>query len=39
VLGLTERGGLLRTGVSMYSTRDDLERLLAGIERFTPNLP
>jgi len=33
VLGLAERGGLLRTGVSMYSTRDDLQRLLAGIER------
>jgi cysteine desulfurase family protein (TIGR01976 family) len=33
VLGLTERGGLLRTGISMYSTRDELQRLLAGIER------
>jgi cysteine desulfurase family protein (TIGR01976 family) len=33
VLGLNERGGLLRTGVSMYSSRDDLERLLAGIAR------
>jgi cysteine desulfurase family protein (TIGR01976 family) len=32
VLNLSERGGLLRTGVSMYSTRDDLQRLLAGIE-------
>jgi cysteine desulfurase family protein (TIGR01976 family) len=32
VLGLAERGGLLRTGVSMYSTRDDLQRLLAAIE-------
>ena len=31
VLGLTERGGLLRTGVSMYSSREDLERLLAGL--------
>jgi cysteine desulfurase family protein (TIGR01976 family) len=31
ILGLSERGGLLRTGVSMYSTRADLERLLAGI--------
>ena len=31
ILGLSERGGLLRTGVSMYSTREDLERLLAGI--------
>jgi selenocysteine lyase/cysteine desulfurase len=33
VLGLAERGGLLRTGVSMYSTRDDLQRLLAAIEK------
>jgi cysteine desulfurase family protein (TIGR01976 family) len=32
VLGLTSRGGLLRTGISMYSTREDLQRLLAGIE-------
>jgi cysteine desulfurase family protein (TIGR01976 family) len=31
ILGLSERGGLLRTGVSMYSMRADLERLLAGI--------
>ena len=33
VLGLTARGGLLRTGVSMYSTPEDLERLLAGLQR------
>jgi cysteine desulfurase family protein (TIGR01976 family) len=33
VLGLTDRGGLLRTGVSMYSAREDLERLLAGIAK------
>jgi cysteine desulfurase family protein (TIGR01976 family) len=33
VLGLSDRGGLLRTGVSMYSGREDLERLLAGIAR------
>jgi len=33
VLGLSVRGGLLRTGVSMYSTPEDLERLLAGIKR------
>jgi len=33
VLGLAERGGLLRTGISMYSTRDDVRRLLNGIER------
>jgi cysteine desulfurase family protein (TIGR01976 family) len=35
VLGLADRGGLLRTGVSMYSAREDLERLLAGIARLT----
>ncbi len=33
VLGLSERGGLLRTGVSMYSAREDLERLLAVLAR------
>lgn len=33
VLGLSDRGGLLRTGVSMYSAREDLERLLAGIAK------
>jgi cysteine desulfurase family protein (TIGR01976 family) len=33
VLGLAGRGGLLRTGISLYSTRPELERLLAGIER------
>jgi cysteine desulfurase family protein (TIGR01976 family) len=33
VLGLVERGGLLRTGVSMYNTREELSRLLAQIER------
>ena len=33
VLGLAERGGLLRTGISMYSTREDVRRLLNGIER------
>jgi cysteine desulfurase family protein (TIGR01976 family) len=33
VLGLGGRGGLLRTGISLYSTRDDLQRLLAGLEK------
>jgi cysteine desulfurase family protein (TIGR01976 family) len=33
ILGLSARGGLLRTGVSMYSTPEDIERLLAGIRR------
>jgi cysteine desulfurase family protein (TIGR01976 family) len=31
VLGLKDRGGLLRTGVSMYTSREDIERLLEGI--------
>ena len=33
VLGLAERGGLLRTGVSMYNTREELNRLLSELER------
>jgi selenocysteine lyase/cysteine desulfurase len=33
VLGLAERGGLLRTGISMYNTRDELNRLLTGVQR------
>ena len=33
VLGLAERGGLLRTGISMYSTAAEIERLLRAIER------
>jgi cysteine desulfurase family protein (TIGR01976 family) len=32
-LGLADRGGLLRTGMSMYSTAEDIRRLLAGLER------
>jgi cysteine desulfurase family protein (TIGR01976 family) len=35
VLGLAERGGLLRTGISMYNTRDEVDRLLNGLERFS----
>jgi cysteine desulfurase family protein (TIGR01976 family) len=35
VLGLADRGGLLRTGVSMYNTREELERLLTGIARLS----
>jgi cysteine desulfurase family protein (TIGR01976 family) len=33
VLGLAERGGLLRTGFSMYSTQSESQRLLAAIEK------
>jgi len=32
VLGLQERGGLLRTGVSMYTTQADIDRLLGAID-------
>jgi selenocysteine lyase/cysteine desulfurase len=31
VLGLNNRGGLLRTGMSMYNSREEVQRLLAGI--------
>jgi cysteine desulfurase family protein (TIGR01976 family) len=31
VLGLAARGGLLRAGMSMYTTRDDVDRLLGGV--------
>jgi len=31
VLGLAESGGVLRTGVSMYNTRGEIERLLDGV--------
>jgi cysteine desulfurase family protein (TIGR01976 family) len=33
VLGLAQRGGLLRTGISMYSTAAEIRRLLAAVER------
>lgn len=32
VLGLASRGGLLRTGISMYSCEADVQRLLTGLE-------
>jgi cysteine desulfurase family protein (TIGR01976 family) len=31
-LGLLERGGVLRTGIVMYNTREEVDRLLEGIE-------
>jgi len=31
VLGASERGGLLRTGVSLYTTEDELRRLLTAL--------
>ena len=30
--GLAERGGLVRIGVSMYNTREEIDRLLEGVE-------
>ena len=30
-LGLAERGGVVRTGISLYSTRDEVERLVEGV--------
>jgi cysteine desulfurase family protein (TIGR01976 family) len=32
VLGLEPRGGLLRTGISMYNTESEIRRLVSGIE-------
>lgn len=32
VLNLNKRGGLLRTGISMYTSREELQRLLAGLQ-------
>jgi cysteine desulfurase family protein (TIGR01976 family) len=31
-LGLAERGGVLRTGIVMYNTREEIDRLLEGVE-------
>ncbi len=33
LLGLSDSGGLIRLGVSMYNTRNEIDRLLAAIER------
>ena len=30
-LGLSGRGGLLRAGMSMYTTREEVDRLLSGV--------
>jgi cysteine desulfurase family protein (TIGR01976 family) len=35
VLGLADRGGLLRTGISMYSTQAEVRRLLGAIEKLS----
>jgi selenocysteine lyase/cysteine desulfurase len=31
-LGLAERGGVIRTGIVMYNTREEIDRLLEGVE-------
>ena len=31
VLGLAERGGVIRTGIVMYNTRDEIDRLVAAV--------
>jgi selenocysteine lyase/cysteine desulfurase len=36
VLGLIERGGLLRTGFSMYNTEEEVDRLLASLAEIAP---
>jgi cysteine desulfurase family protein (TIGR01976 family) len=35
LLGLAERGGLLRTGISMYTSQQDIHRLLDGLGTLT----
>jgi len=37
VLGVAERGGLLRTGISMYSSREEIDRLLEGLGEIAAN--
>ncbi|HTG31895.1 MAG TPA: cysteine desulfurase-like protein [Thermoanaerobaculia bacterium] len=32
VLGLVERGGVIRTGLAMYNTAEEIDRLLAAVE-------
>jgi cysteine desulfurase family protein (TIGR01976 family) len=32
VLGLADRGGVIRVGISMYNTHSEIERLLEGVE-------
>lgn len=35
VFGLAERGGVLRTGISMYNTADEVDRLVEGIRELS----
>ncbi|MDA0821623.1 MAG: cysteine desulfurase-like protein [Proteobacteria bacterium] len=39
VLGLVDKGGLLRIGISMYNTRSEIDRLLTALETITKSLP
>jgi selenocysteine lyase/cysteine desulfurase len=32
VLGLLEKGGLVRAGISLYASKDDVQRLVSGIK-------
>ena len=36
VLGLAERGGVLRTGLSMYNTADEVDRLVESLRELSP---
>ncbi|MEX2627990.1 MAG: cysteine desulfurase-like protein [Ilumatobacteraceae bacterium] len=38
-LGLAEAGGVVRAGISRYTERDDVDRLLAVVETITPPYP
>ncbi len=38
VLGLVDRGGLLRVGISMYNTRREIDRLLENVEAIARKL-
>jgi cysteine desulfurase family protein (TIGR01976 family) len=35
VLGLMEKGGLIRAGISLYASKDDVQRLISGIKEIT----
>jgi selenocysteine lyase/cysteine desulfurase len=36
VLGLAAQGGVLRTGIVMYNTREEVDRLVAGLSALAP---
>ena len=35
VLGLLEKGGLIRAGISLYATKDDVQRLVKGVKEIS----